>query len=116
MRVPRRERSRESLGTDSLKEDKTNDTRCWQPHSNHLRQQQGKSSNLAQWVSALAVQQNHHLEKIYIHGQAQPKLLSKICSEKMYISVFFKELQVFSPIKLAKIPEFEYSLEKQAFL
>ena len=56
------------------------------------------------------------LEKIYIHGQAQPKLLSKICSEKMYTSVFFKELQVFSPIKLAKIPEFEYSLEKQAFL
>lgn len=73
----RRERSRESLGTDSLKEDKTNDTRCWQPHSNHLREQQGKSSNLAQWVSALAVQQNHHFEKIYIHGQAQPKLLSK---------------------------------------
>ena len=38
VRETRRERSRESLGTDSLKEDKTNDSRCWQPHSNHLRE------------------------------------------------------------------------------
>lgn len=59
------------------RKDRTNGSRCWQPHSNHLREQRGKFSNLAEGVSALAVQQNHFGKKKYMHGQAQPKLLSK---------------------------------------
>lgn len=57
----------ESLLTDSLKENtELTIASVGSLHSNHLREQRGKFSNLAEGVSALAVQQNH-FGKIHIY-------------------------------------------------